>query len=34
MVKVQLRDYQQQAIDAVLQEPFESKVILALAVGL
>ena len=33
-MKVKLRDYQQQAIDAVFQEPYGSKVIIALAVGL
>jgi superfamily II DNA or RNA helicase len=32
--KVQLRDYQQEAIDSILNEPEGSKLILALAVGL
>ena len=31
---IQLRKYQQDAIDAVLNEPLGSKVIVALAVGL
>ena len=31
---IKLRNYQQQAIDAVLSEPLGSKVIVALAVGL
>jgi len=31
---IKLRNYQQESIDAVLQEPIGSKVILALAVGL
>lgn len=31
---IQLRDYQQQSINAVFNEPYGSKVIVALAVGL
>lgn len=34
MSKIKLRTYQQEAIDAVFNEPYGSKVILALAVGL